>query len=139
VSDRYRESRCKDVTVNALTRTRCARIARALEASEDPQALGTRQAVIAVWNEVKAAARAARRIDPTGRSTRRLHAELERRLRLLAGRLDALTREDRRSVVAQVLALAALGRAAGHAVQPLCRDFVRTPSMGPDLPSALAG
>jgi hypothetical protein len=121
-----------------LTRTRCARIARALEASEYPQDLGSRAAVIDVWHEVKAAVRAARRLDPSGRSTRRLHGELERRLRMLAARLDVLTREDRQSVVAEVLALAALGHAAGYAVQPLRRDFTRAPSVGDGL-GTLAG
>lgn len=116
-----------------LTRTRCARIARALEASEYPQDLCSRAAVIDAWNEVKSAVRAARRLDPSGRSTRRLQSEFERRLRLLAARLDVLTREDRQSVVAEVLALAALGRAAGHAVLPLRRDVPRAPSVGDGL------
>ena len=116
-----------------LTRTRCARIARALEASEHPEEIASQDAVIEVWNDVKGAIRAARRIDPTGRSNRALQAELDRRLRKLAGRLDALTREDRRSVVAQVLALAALGRAAGYAVRPLARDLQRAPSLDGDL------
>lgn len=120
-------------TTSRLTRTRCARIARALEASEHPDEIASQDAVIVVWNEVKAAVRAARRIDPTGRSNKSLHAELDRRLRLLAGRLDTLTREDRRSVVAQVLAFAALGRAAGYAVRPQPRDLQRAPSLDGDF------
>ena len=48
--------------MSRLTRTRCARIARALEASENPQELTSQDAVIEVWNEVKAAVRAVRRI-----------------------------------------------------------------------------
>jgi hypothetical protein len=120
-------------TATRLTRTRCARIARALESSEHPDEITSQDAVIEVWNEVKGAIRAARRIDPTGRSNRPLHAELDRRLRLLAGRLDELTREDRRAVVAQVLSLAALGRAAGYAVRPAARDLQRAPSLDGDF------
>jgi hypothetical protein len=116
-----------------LTRTRCARIARALEASEHPDEITSQDAVIEVWNEVKGAIRAARRIDPTGRTNKALHGELDRRLRLLAGRLDTLTREDRRSVVAQVLSLATIGRAAGYAVRPQARDLQRAPSLDGDF------
>jgi hypothetical protein len=54
-----------------------------------------------------------------------LRAELARRLRSLADRLDALWAEDRQHVVAHVLALAALARAAGRPVHPLAADRVR--------------
>jgi hypothetical protein len=108
-----------------LTSFRRAAIARALEASEHPDRLDDRAAVAAAWNEVKAAIAATRRIDPVGRSTTGLRAELARRLRALADRLDALWAADRQHVVAHVLALAALARAAGRPVHPQAADRVR--------------
>ncbi len=108
-----------------LTSFRRAAIARALEASEYPDRLQDRAAVAAAWNEVKAATAAARRIDPSGQSTASLRAELARRLRALADRLDALWVADRQHVVAHVLALAVLARAAGRPVHPQTADLVR--------------
>jgi hypothetical protein len=108
-----------------LTSFRRAAIARALEASEYPDRLDDRAAVAAAWNEVKAAIAAARRIDPSGHSTAGLRTELARRLRALADRLDVLWAEDRQHVVAHILALAALARAAGRPVHPLTADRVR--------------
>jgi hypothetical protein len=110
-----------------LTSFRRAAIARALEASEYPDRLQDRAAVAAAWNEVKAAIAAARRIDPSGLATAGLRVELARRLRALADRLDALWARDRQHVVAHVLALAALARAAGCPVHPLAADRVRDP------------
>lgn len=112
-----------------LTSFRRAAIARALEASEYPDRLDDRAAVAAAWNEVKAAIAAARRIDPSGHSTAGLRAELARRLRALAGRLDALWAKDRQHVVAHVLALAVLARAAGRPVHPQAADRVRDPQV----------
>lgn len=110
---------------SALTRARRACIARALELSEHPATLDSVDALAAAWHDVKAALTAAQRIDPSGLRNARLRAELERRLLAIATRLDALRDEERRRVVAQVMALVVLGRAAGHAVQPLARDLLR--------------
>jgi hypothetical protein len=125
------------VSIDArLTAARRASIARALEASEYPARLASRAGLVAAVNEVKAAIAAAQAIDPTGRSTVLLLGELGRRLLSLDRRLRALWTADRRRVVAQVIALAALGRAAGHPVQPDPRDLVRIaapdPTAGPE-------
>ena len=118
-------------------RLTCARrrcIARALEASEHPERLAGRAAVAAALKDVKAALAAARGIDPAGAATVVLRAALERRRVALVDRLDALWIDDRRSVVAQVLALAALGRAAGGPVRPQARDAVRPARPAPVAP-----
>lgn len=122
-----------------LTRCRRACIARALEASECPEEIADREALVEVQRELRAALRAARRIDPGGRHNRRLQAALEDRLRRLADRFDALLRQERAAVVAQLLALAALGHAAGYAVSPLARDFPRTPGAPDGGLDTLAG
>lgn len=108
-----------------LTRARRACIARALEVSEHPGAMTCVADLAAAWHDVKAACTAAQRIDPGGHVNAPLRAELDRRLLGIAARLDALRDEERRRVVAQVMALVALGRAAGHAVLPLARDLHR--------------
>jgi hypothetical protein len=118
-----------------LTSFRRAAIARALEASEYPDRLEDRAAVAAAWNEVKAAIAAARRIDPSGLATAGLRVELARRLRALADRLDALWARDRQHVVAHVLALAVLARAAGRPVHPQAADRVRDPQGEGGAPS----
>lgn len=112
-------------TTSTLTRARRACIARALEASEHPAAMTGIAELAAAWHDVKAACTAAQRIDPDGHGNAALRAELDRRLFCIAARLDALRDEERRRVVALVMALAALGRAAGHAVLPLARDLHR--------------
>jgi len=121
-----------------LTRARRLSIASALSASEHPDDLASADAVSTVWHEVRCAIRAARRIDPAGNGAAPLRAELERRLQRLADRLDELMTEDRRAVVAQVIALAAVGRAAGHPVRAVPGDRQRAPSLGGDL-GALSG
>jgi hypothetical protein len=119
-----------------LTRARRACIARALEVSEQPAAMTCVDDLAAAWHDVKAACTAAQRIDPGGHANAPLRAELDRRLFAIAARLDALREEERRRVVAQVMALAALGRAAGHAVLPLARDLHRaTPDGSGDATS----
>ena len=114
-----------------LTCARRACIARALELSEHPDRLSGRDAVAAASNEVRAAIAAARRIDPTGFSNALLRAELRRRQRALAARFDLLVTDERRAVVAQVVALAAIGRAAGHPVRPQPRDLQRAAAPEP--------
>jgi hypothetical protein len=109
----------------SLTRARHNCIARALEASEHPGGITSSDVLAAARNEVNAALSAAQRIDPGGRSNRALRAELERRLWAIACRMEALRAEDRRRVVAQVIALAAIGRAAGRPVLPPARDLRR--------------
>lgn len=110
---------------STLTRARRACIARALEASEHPASMNCVAELAAAWHDVKAACTAAQRIDPDGHGNAPLRAELDRRLLAIAAQLDALRDDERRRVVAQVLALAVLGRAAGHAVLPLPRDLHR--------------
>jgi hypothetical protein len=115
---------------STLTRARRACIARALEASEHPAAMTCVAELAAAWHALKAACTAAQRIDPGGHDNAALRAELDRRLFGIAARLDALRDEERRRVVAQLLALVALGRAAGHAVLPLARDLHRAAPHG---------
>jgi hypothetical protein len=49
---------------------------------------------------------------------------------LLAARLDALKKGERRRITAQVLALAIVGQAAGHPVTPRGGDKLRSPRTG---------
>lgn len=108
-----------------LTRARRACIARALEASERPASMTCVAELAAAWHLVKAASTAAERIDPGGHANAPLRAELDRRLLAIAAQMDVLRAEDRRRVVAQVMALVVVGRAAGHAVLPLARELHR--------------
>jgi hypothetical protein len=46
----------------------------------------------------------------------------------LAARYDEIREQDRRAVVAQMMALGVLGHAAGYAVHPCDRDIARDPN-----------
>jgi hypothetical protein len=119
-----------------LTQARRACIARALEASELPAKMSSRARVTAAAADVRSALAALRSIDPQGGDTARLRAELQRRHDALARRLELLWSADRRRVVALVIAQAAIGRAAGHPVQPGAGDRVRPLSADPAADAA---
>ena len=108
-----------------LSRLRRARLTRAMEASEYPEQLISQNAVLAVRRLLRAAERSLRHVEGPRFRGSALQVEIERRMQHLAARYDEIREQDRRSVVAQVLALGVLGRAAGYAVHPCDRDFAR--------------
>jgi hypothetical protein len=113
------------LTTSRLTRLRRARLTRALEASEYPEQLVSQQGVLAVRRLLRAAERTLRYTEGVRFRGSPLQVEIERRLRHLAARYDEIRTIDRRTVVAQVMALGVLGKAAGYAVHPCNRDSTR--------------
>jgi hypothetical protein len=114
--------------ISRLTRLRRARLTRALEASEYPEQLISQNAVLAVRRLLRAAERSLRHTEGARFRGSALHVEMERRMQQLAARYDEIREQDRRAVVAQLMALGVLGHAAGYAVHPCDRDIARDPN-----------
>jgi hypothetical protein len=114
--------------ISRLTRLRRARLTRALEASEYPEQLISQNAVLAVRRLLRAAERSLRHTEGARFRGSALHVEMERRMQQLAARYDEIREQDRRAVVAQMMALGVLGHAAGYAVHPCDRDIARDPN-----------
>ncbi len=110
------------------TRLRRVRLTRALEASEYPQQLISQDAVLAVRRLLRAAERSLRHSEGARFCGSALQVEMERRMQHLAARYDEIREQDRRSVVAQIMALGVLGNAAGYTVHPCNRDIARAPN-----------
>lgn len=96
-----------------------------MEASEYPEQLISQSAVLAVRRLLRAAERSLRHSEGPRFRGSPLQLEIERRMQHLALRYDEIREQDRRAVVAQMLALGVLGRAAGYAVHPCDRDVLR--------------
>lgn len=111
-----------------LPRLRRARLTRALEASEYPEQLISQNAVLAVRRLLRAAERSLRQTEGARFCGSALQVEMERRMQHLAARYDEIREQDRRTVVAQMMALGVLGNAAGYAVHPCDRDIAREPN-----------
>jgi hypothetical protein len=108
-----------------LTRPRRARLAAALEASEHPDEFVSESSVVEAIVALQSAVRALRALDAVAYLRSPLKAAIDLRIARLSARRAKLRALDRQRVVAQVLALAALGRAAGHPVLPCRRDIKR--------------
>jgi hypothetical protein len=111
-----------------LTPLRRARLTRALEASEYPEQLISQNAVLAVRRLLRAAERSLRNSEGSRFRGSALQGEIERRMQHLATRYDEIREQERRSVVAHMMALGVLGHAAGYAVHPCDRDIARDPN-----------
>lgn len=110
--------------LDMLSRTKRAALARAFERSESPESLRTADDVYGVCGALKAAADALGRVDALGFARSPLRAEIDARVARLCDRLDQIEEHGRRATAAHALALAVVGIAAGHPVQPCDGDAV---------------
>jgi hypothetical protein len=99
-----------------------------MEASEYPEQLISQSAVLAVRRLLRAAERSLRHLEGQKFRGSPLQLEIERRMQHLAARYDEIRVQDRRAVVAQMVALGVLAQAAGYDVHPCDRDVLRDSS-----------